>query len=371
MKVMVVLGTRPEIIRLSRVIARLDDTPGIEQVLVHTGQNYDPKLNEIFFSDLGLRKPDHHLEISRDSLGAAYGDILRRSEEVLLAEQPQALMVLGDTNSALSAIMAKRMHIPVFHMEAGNRSFDENVPEEVNRKIVDHIADFNLVYTEHARRHLLAEGLPSRRVFLTGSPMREVLDHQQSKIDASTATAELGLERDAYFLLSAHREENVDSRERLRTLMDTVAALHEQFDLPIIATVHPRTRRRMEEHRIPSPPGMRSLAPFGYSDYCRLQLDARCVLSDSGTITEEAAILGLRAVTLRDSMERPEGLDTGSIMLVGLERSSVIPAVRAAVALPVGSPPTDYQPTDTSHRVVRLLLGLTGRHRAWSGLHER
>lgn len=370
MKVMTVLGTRPEIIRLSRVIARLDAMPGIDHVLVHTGQNYDRQLSDVFFEELELRAPDHLLEISRDSLGAAYGDIMRRSEEVLLAERPDALLVLGDTNSALSAIMAKRMHIPVFHMEAGNRSFDENVPEEVNRKIVDHIADFNLVYTEHARRHLLAEGLPHRRILLTGSPMREVLDHYRPKIDASTATASLGLEPAGYFLLSAHREENVDHPERLRMLMDSVAALHEEYGLPVVASLHPRTCRRMDEHGIPEPKGMVSHPPFGYFDYCRLQLDARCVLSDSGTITEEAAILGFPAVTVRDSMERPEGLDTGSVILAGVERSSVTPAVLATLSTPTAASPADYRPTDTSARVVRLLLGLTARHQNWSGLFQ-
>lgn len=372
MKVMTVLGTRPEIIRLSRVIARLEATPGIEHVLVHTGQNYDYELNQIFFDDLGVTAPDHYLDVSRESLGRAYGDIIAKSEEVLRAEQPDAMLVLGDTNSAIAAIMAKRMHIPVFHMEAGNRSFDRNVPEEVNRRIVDHTADFNLVYTEHARRNLLAEGLPARHVLLTGSPMKEVLDHQAERIADSSARADLSLGQGAYFMVSAHREENVDNPIRLNRLVESLRALHAEHGLPIVVSLHPRTRNRVEAAGIADGDGLVFHPPFGFSDYCRLQLDAACVLSDSGTISEESAILDFPAVSIRDSIERPEALDTGSIILCGLDTESVLLAVQARLHAPAQtSRPFEYLIGDCSSRVVNAIVGLAGRTRFWSNLHER
>ena len=247
MKIVTVLGTRPEIIRLSRVMALFEATPGIEHVLVHTGQNYDYELNGVFFDDLEVKQPDYFLEVSRESVGKAYGDIIAKTETVLLAEKPDALVVLGDTNSALAAIIAKRLHVPVFHMEAGNRSFDHNVPEEVNRKIVDHVSDINLVYTENARRHLLAEGKSHREVYVSGSPMREVLDHQAPKIAASTATADLGLTPGEFFVISAHREENVDHPARLQDLLDTLQALHAEFGYEVLVSLHPRTRKRLEQ----------------------------------------------------------------------------------------------------------------------------
>lgn len=371
MKVMTILGTRPEIIRLSRVMARLDATPGIEQIIVHTGQNYDYELNEVFFEDLEVRSPDHFLNVARGSIGATYGDILTKAEAVMLDEQPDAVLILGDTNSAISAIIAKRLHIPVFHMEAGNRSFDANVPEEVNRKIVDHIADFNLVYTEHARRNLLAEGLPPRHVYLTGSPMKEVLEQQRPKIDASTATADLELTPGKFFLVSAHREENVDHPHRLETLVNTLQRLAEEYSWPVLLSLHPRTRNRLEELGDLEPSGLIFHPPFGFSDYLRLQADAACVLSDSGTITEESSLLGFPAVTLRDSIERPEGLDTGSIMLTGLEYSDVSRAVSVRMASEAATVPVDYQIGDTSLRVLNLIVGLAGRHGFWQGLHDR
>jgi len=374
MKVMTILGTRPEIIRLSAVIARLDTAPTIDHVLVHTGQNWDPELSEIFFTDLGLRNPDHFLNASRKSLAHTYGDIMVRTEAVLLDELPDAVLILGDTNSAIAAVIARRMKVPVFHMEAGNRSFDANVPEEVNRRIVDHTADFNLVYTEHARRNLLAEGLEPRRIHLTGSPMREVLDRQRTKIEASTVTADMDLEPGEFFLVSAHREENVDHPGRLAKLIDAVTAVGERWNKPVLVSLHPRTRNRLgetaeaieRESRIVFHP------PFGFNDYNRLQLDAACVLSDSGTITEEASILEFSAVTIRDSMERPEGLDAGAIIMCGLETDEVVAAVETCMAVPaegVSSLPDGYEISDTSHRVLRLILSLTGRSTFWSGLH--
>jgi UDP-N-acetylglucosamine 2-epimerase (non-hydrolysing) len=369
MKVMTILGTRPEIIRLSRVMARLDETPGIDHVIVHTGQNYDHELNGIFFDDLGVREPDHFLNVSRESLGKAYGDILAKTEDVLQAERPNAVLILGDTNSAISAIIAKRMHIPVFHMEAGNRSHDENVPEEVNRKIVDHIADFNLVYTEHARRNLLAEGLQARRIHLTGSPLREVLDHQHGKIAASSASEDLDLEKGKFFLVSMHREENVDVASRLGSLVSTLERLEAEYGWPVVVSLHPRTRKRMEDFGLSLPPSLIVHPPFGFSDYCRLQRDAACVLSDSGTISEEASMLGFRAVTIRDSMERPEALEAGVIMLTGVTAEETLRSVGIAMSMDPLPPPFEYTIEDCSARTVALIAGLTGRHRAWAGLH--
>lgn len=370
MKVMTIVGTRPEIIRLARVIARLDATAGVEHVLVHTGQNYDRQLNEVFFDDLGLRAPDHYLGVDTTSLGSVLGGVLIGTERVLLEEQPDAVLVLGDTNSCLATVMAKRMRIPTYHMEAGNRCFDENVPEETNRRLVDHVADFNLAYTEHARRNLLAEGLHPRRVIVTGSPMREVLDHVRDRIDASDVLKRLGLEAGDYFLVSAHREENVDSPERLSALLACLDRVHRVHDLPIVVSTHPRTRKRLEALGQQIDGDVRWLEPFGFHDYNHLQLRAACVLSDSGTIAEEASILGFPAVTLRDSIERPEALDTGSIMMTGLDPDDVERAVRVALDDgPVASSmPSGYEIGDTSNRVVRFILSTAGRHHQWAGI---
>lgn len=370
LKVMTIVGTRPELIRLSRVIARLDAT--VEHVLVHTGQNYDFSLNEVFFQDLGIRQPDHMLGVDTSSLGHVLGETLIRTEEVLLAEKPDAVLVLGDTNSCIAAVMAKRMRIPVYHMEAGNRCFDENVPEETNRRMVDHVADFNLVYTEHARRNLLAEGLHPRRILLTGSPMREVLDAYRSRIDASDVLDRLMLTEDGYFLVSAHREENVDSPERLQMLLDALLAVRDKWGLPIYVTTHPRTRKRLKA--LPhwtEPEGIVFHEPFGFHDYNRLQLGATCVLSDSGTIAEESTILGFPAITLRDSIERPEALDTGGIIMTGLHAQDVVDAIRETIeghGQPVTSIPAGYGVSDTSRRVVRFIMSTAHRHRAWAGI---
>lgn len=373
LKVMTIVGTRPELIRLSRVIARLDAT--VNHVLVHTGQNYDYSLNEVFFQDLGIRKPDHLLGVDTSSLGRVLGETLIRTEEVLLAERPDAVLVLGDTNSCIAAVMAKRMRIPVYHMEAGNRCFDENVPEETNRRLVDHVADFNLVYTEHARRNLLAEGLHPRRLLLTGSPMREVLNEYRPQIDASDVLARLGLTEGGYFLVSAHREENVDSPARLQLLLECLEAIHAKWGLPVYVSTHPRTRKRLEA--LPGwsePEGIVFHEPFGFHDFNRLQLGAACVLSDSGTIAEEATVLGFPAITLRDSIERPEALDTAGIIMTGLDAHDVIEAVTVAIASePMRDgvsavTPNDYLIDNTSQRAVNFILSTARRHHQWAGI---
>ena len=370
MKILTILGTRPEIIRLSRVMAALDRHT--DHQIVHTGQNYDYELNEVFFKDLEIRKPDHFLGVDVSSLGATLGGILSESEKVLVAEKPDAVLILGDTNSALAAIMAKRMKIPVFHMEAGNRSYDQNVPEELNRRIVDHTSDFNLVYTEHARRHLLSEGLPHRRIYLTGSPMGEVLDHYRPGIESSNILETLDLKERGYFIVSIHREENVDNPEALRRLLDSLNGLAGEFDQPVIVSTHPRTRKRLEalEHSIDS--RVQFLKPFGFFDYNQLQLKSFCAISDSGTISEESALLGFPAITVRNSIERPEALDTGSIVIAGLTHEVIVDAVRlvteefeAGHFPPI---PADYQIRNTSQRVVRLILGLAGLSNRWWGV---
>lgn len=367
MKVMTIVGTRPEIIRLACVIARLDEV--FEHVLVHTGQNYDYALNQVFFDDLGLRSPDHYLDVDTSSLGHVLGDTLIKTEQVLQQERPEAVLVLGDTNSCISAVMARRLHIPVYHMEAGNRCFDENVPEETNRRLIDHVADFNLVYTEHARRNLLAEGLHPRRILLTGSPMREVLDRYRQQIDRSSVLTQLGLAEDRYFLVSAHREENVDSPERLELLLDCLERVAATWELPVLVSTHPRTRRRIESLGRDPVGDIRFHEPFGFHDYNRLQLGARCVLSDSGTVSEESSILGFPAITLRSSIERPEALDAGAIVMTDLNADDVVAAVELQIGRGDHSPtPAGYEITDTSSRVARFLLSTIGRHRDWAGL---
>lgn len=375
MKVMTIVGTRPELIRLARVIHRLDDTAGVEHVLVHTGQNYDYTLNEVFFEDLGLRKPDHMLGVDTSSLGAVLGGTLIAAEQVMREEQPDAVLVLGDTNSCIAALMARRLRIPTYHMEAGNRCFDLNVPEETNRRTVDHVSDFNLVYTEHARRNLLAEGLHPRRILKTGSPMREVLNAYREQIDASTVLEDKGLSEGGYFLVSAHREENVDRPDRLQQLLDCLTAVHEKFDLPVFVSTHPRTRKRLEA--LPDweePEGIIFSEPLGFHDYNKLQLSAACVLSDSGTIAEESSLLGFPAVTLRDSIERPEALDTGGIIMTGLHAEDCVAAVQ--VAMDSGYTregvshltPDDYLIDNTSERTVKFILSTAHRHHQWAGI---
>lgn len=369
-KVMTVVGTRPEIIRLSEVIKRLDAT--VDHILVHTGQNYDYELNEIFFEELGLREPDHFLEVSTSSLGRVLGEVLIKTEQVLLKERPDAFLVLGDTNSCIAAVMAKRMRIPVYHMEAGNRCFDANVPEETNRRMIDHVADFNLVYTEHARRNLLAEGIHPRRILLTGSPMKEVLTAQRALIEASDVLRRLGLTNDGYFLVSAHREENVDNPERLHALLDCLAVVVNEFQLPVLASTHPRTRKRLDAMGR-AVPGVAFHRPMGFHDYNQLQLNARCVLSDSGTIAEESAILGFPAVTLRDSIERPEALDSGSLVMGGLDAANIVEGIGCVVRREREKNqriPEEYSVANCSDRTVNYMLSTYRRHAHWAGLRQ-
>jgi UDP-N-acetyl-L-fucosamine synthase len=375
LKVMTIFGTRPEIIRLSRVMVLLDQFT--DHVIVHTGQNYDYELNEIFFEDLGMRRPDHFLDSGGGTLGETLGKILIESERVIDAERPDAVLVLGDTNSAVSAIMARRMKVPVYHMEAGNRSFDRNVPEETNRKLVDHIADFNLVYTEHARRHLLSEGIQHRRIYLTGSPMREVLEHYKPQIVKSDVLDRLDLKRRNYFIVSLHREENVDSSARLLQLADTLDSLAVAHEMPVIVSTHPRTRKRLNALSERKPhPMVQYLKPFGFHDYNQLQMNSYCAISDSGTIAEEASILGFPAITPRDAIERPESLDVGCIIMTGLQCETILNGVsavtklfiereKANVAHPV---PEDYCINNTAERVVSLILGTARLSNSWDGI---
>ncbi|WP_251445724.1 non-hydrolyzing UDP-N-acetylglucosamine 2-epimerase [Microbacterium sp. USTB-Y] len=369
LKVMTVVGTRPEIIRLSATIKLLDEHT--DQVLVHTGQNYDYELNEVFFEDLGLRRPDHFLNADTSSLGAALGSILAKTEEVLHAEKPDAFLVLGDTNSCISAVIAKRMKIPVFHMEAGNRSFDENVPEETNRRLVDHVADYNLVYTEHARRNLLSEGLHPSRILLTGSPMREVLEQNRQQIDSSDAVERSGLKPGEYFLVSLHREENVDHPGRLQAAVAALHALSAEYGVPVLVSTHPRTRKRLESLGITDSENIRFHPPFGFHDYCKLQIDSKLVLSDSGTISEESSLLGFPAVTLRDFIERPEAMDTGAIITAGVDAGSVQAAVQAR--LTAGSAarmtPVDYEIDNCAWRATAFVLSTAHSHHRRLGLH--
>lgn len=361
MKVATIVGTRPELIRLSRVIALLD-TVG-EHVLVHTGQNFDHSLNAVFFYELGIRPPDHQLNVDTATLGTVLGDTLRKSEEVLAAERPDAVLILGDTNSAIAALMARRMGIPVYHMEAGNRCFDERVPEEVNRRLVDHVADFNLAYTEHARRNLLDEGIHPSRITVTGSPMGEVLHHYRNGIDRSDILSRLDLTTDDYFLVSMHRQENVDPPDRLADMLACLTAVRDEWKLPVVVSTHPRTRLRLESAGLLNgSDGIRFHEPFGYFDYVSLQMAARCVLSDSGTVPEESAILGFDAITLRDAIERPEAVDSAAIMVCGLQPDKVVSQIRTRLALTsrdrgglAHRRPAEYEVTDTSIRVVNFI----------------
>ncbi len=370
LKVMTVVGTRPEIIRLSRIIAALEEHTN--HVLVHTGQNYDYELNEIFFEDLWLRRPDHFLNVDTSSLGAVLGDVLRGTERVLLEESPDAMVVLGDTNSCISALMAKRMKIPVYHLEAGNRSFDPNVPEEINRHLVDHVADYNLVYTEHSRRNLLAEGLHPSRVIHMGSPMREVLDHYAQRIADTDVLDRLGLAEGQYLVASIHREENVDSPDRLESALASLAAVAADQRMPMLVSTHPRTRKRIEQYGFEAGTDILLHAPLGFSDYVRLQKSARCVISDSGTISEESTMLGFPAVTMRDAIERPEAIDTGSIITTGLAPADVVDAVRITVAqhqaFGGAGAPADYQVSDSSRRVLNFIRSTATTHHFRAGV---
>ncbi|MBN2335186.1 UDP-N-acetylglucosamine 2-epimerase (non-hydrolyzing) [Candidatus Bathyarchaeota archaeon] len=374
LKVVTVLGTRPEIIRLSRVMALLDRY--LDHKVVHTGQNYDYELNEIFFNELGIRRPDHFLEVNTETLGTVLGETLIKSEKVFKQENPDAVLILGDTNSSLAAIMAKRLKIPIYHMEAGNRCFDQNVPEEINRRIIDHVADFNLVYTEHARRHLLSEGMPHRRIYLTGSPMYEVLTHYEVQINQSKVLERLGVEPGGYFLVSAHREENVDNSANMRRIIDILNAVAEKYGKPVIISTHPRTSGRLESLKgLEVDSAVRFMKPFGYFDYVHLQKNASCTISDSGTISEESAILGFPAVNLRESTERPEAMDAGTITLSGLDEQAVLDAIEVALSESSRQTPVrishEYLIEDVSWRVLKIIIGTSRLSNKWAGINKR
>ena len=363
LKVMTLVGTRPELIKMSRVIAELDKQ--VNHVLVHSGQNYDFELNQVFFDDLEIRKPDHFLGAAGETAAKTIAEVISKADEVLDLEKPDALLLYGDTNTCLAVIAAKRRKIPVFHMEAGNRCFDQRVPEELNRKVLDHLSDINMVLTEHARRYLIAEGIRPETIIKTGSHMEEVLDYYMPRIQASTVLSREGLEEGKFFIVSTHREENVDTPENLRDLLETLRALADTYQYPIIVSTHPRTRKRLEalgeslDH-----PLIRFVKPFGLLDYIKLQMSAFCVLSDSGTITEEASLLNLPAITIRNAHERPEGMDEGTLIMSGLKAERVLDAVRVitsqydrhARVIPVVR---DYQAGPVSKQVVRVVLSYT------------
>lgn len=364
LKVMTVLGTRPEIIRLSRVLMQLD--AHCEHVLVHTGQNYDYELNQVFFDDLGIRKPDHFLNSATNASSAAetIGNLITAVDRVLVQEQPEALLVLGDTNSCLAVIPAKKRKVPIFHMEAGNRCFDQRVPEETNRRIVDHTADINLTYSSIAREYLLREGLPPDQVIKTGSPMYEVLTHYRPRIEASDVLQRLGLERTRYFVVSAHREENIEPEVSFHKLVALLNGVAEQHALPVIVSTHPRTQKRIDALGVRFHPEIRLLKPLGFMDYNHLQLHARAVLSDSGTISEESSILNFPALNIREAHERPEGMEEAAVMMVGLELERVLQALAILESQARGDerlicPVADYSMPNVSHKVVRIVHSYT------------
>lgn len=357
MKVMTIVGTRPEIIRLSEVIKACDKY--FNHILVHTGQNWDYTLNQVFFEEFQLREPDYYLDAAGEHLGETMGNIIAKSYEVLGKEKPDALLILGDTNSALSAISAKRLKVPIFHMEAGNRCFDQNVPEEINRKIVDHISDINLPYTEHSRRYLLSEGIRKEHIFVTGSPMTEVLHKNMDKIENSKVLEELELEKEKYILVSAHREENIDNEKNFFSLMNALNNIAETYKLPIIYSTHPRSWKKIEERGFKFHPLIRQLKPFGFFDYNKLQLNSFCVLSDSGTVSEESAILGFPGVLIRTSTERPEVLDKGTVVIGGIIEKDIVQAVELSRAMWENKEETvianDYVDENVSVKVVKII----------------
>lgn len=359
MKILTILGTRPEIIRLSRIIEKLDQLAG-SHVLVHTGQNYDPSLSDIFFDQLNVRRPDHYLGASGETFGQQIGQIIALSERVMRDERPDRLLLLGDTNSALSAIVAKRLGIPVYHMEAGNRCYDDRVPEEVNRRVIDHCSDILMPYTERSRMNLLREGIEGQRVFVTGNPILEVIEHYHDQIDRSDVLSRLALERQKYFLVTMHRQENVDIEERLRSLVDSLAALRSDYQFPIIVSTHPRTRAVMKRFRLSADTqeAIQFHEPFGFFDFIALERNAFCVLSDSGTVQEECCIFRVPNVTIRDVTERPETLECGSNMLSGSEPESVLRCVRTVLdQKPEWKVPPEYQVPNVSNAVAKIVLG--------------
>jgi len=362
-KVLTLVGTRPEIIKLSRVIAELDNN--INHILIHTGQNYDYELNEIFFNELNIRKPDYFLNAVGANLAQTIGNIIAKTDEILEIEKPDALLILGDTNSCLGVISAKRRKIPIFHMEAGNRCFDLRVPEEINRKIVDHLSDINLTYTEHARRYLLAEGVSPELIIKTGSPMLEVINFYSLDIDKSNVVSRLGLENQKYFVFSTHREENVDDKKNLIELIGTLNAVVDKYDLPIIVSTHPRTRKRINElGNVIFNKKIQFINPLGFLDYIQLQKNAKAVISDSGTITEESSILNFPAVTIRQQHERPEGMDEGTLIMTGLNKNSVLSAIDVVMKHNINNIDsfkmvTDYNVDNVSKKVLRIIMSYT------------
>lgn len=370
LKVLTIVGTRPEIIRLSRVIDKLDRY--CDHTLVHTGQNYDYELNEVFFSDLDIRKPDHFLEAAGATAAETIGQVIIAADKILETLKPDALLLLGDTNSALAAIAAKRRKVPIFHMEAGNRCFDFRVPEEINRRIVDHISDINLTYSEIAREYLLREGLPPDQVIKTGSPMREVIEHYQDGISASDVLSRLNLRAGHYFVVSSHREENVDSPEQLGKLIEMLSAIAQRYDEPVIVSTHPRTRKRMDALGLQADPRVQFLKPFGFLDYIKLQTNARAVLSDSGTITEESSILNFPALNLREVHERPEGFEEAAVMFVGMNVDRAMQALDILASQPRGEARAlrlvaDYEPDNVSDKVLRIIVSYSDfvKRRVW------
>lgn len=361
MKVMTILGTRPEIIRLSRIIPRLDAV--CEHTLVHTGQNYDSRLSDIFFNDLGVRQPDYYLGVKANSMGDIIAQIISKSAEVLKDIQPDALLLLGDTNSALSAIVAKRMGIPVYHMEAGNRCYDDRVPEEVNRRIIDHSSDVLLPYTERSRANLLREGIEGRSIYVTGNPIKEVMDYHADEVETSNILASLKLEAGKFFLVTLHRAENVDIEERLTQFISAFQQLHELYDVPVICSLHPRTRSQLErQSKTLDSDGVRAIEPFGFFDFLRLEKDALCVLSDSGTVQEECCIYQTPNVTIRDVTERPETIEVGSNILSGASPKNILRCVKTVLAHePKWTPPPEYLAKNVSEVVVKTILGYLHR----------
>lgn len=364
LKVVTIVGTRPEIIRLCRLIPALDELT--EHTLVHTGQNYDPQLNEVFFRDLELRQPDVFLNVDTSTLGSAMGEILRLTEKVLIDLMPDAVMILGDTNSAVAAIIAERMQIPVYHMEAGNRSFDNRVPEELNRRMVDHVATFNLAYTEHARGNLIREGVHPRFVFKTGSPLPEIYSYFKDKIAASNILEELGLEANGYFLASFHRQENVDDPGKLESIVNSLETLAKQTGMPVVVSTHPRTKLRLDRLGVGASDWLRFYEPFGYLDYNKLQLEARVVLSDSGSIAEESYAMGLRSVSIRDSIERPEAIESATILLGGTGLDDILQNFELADQRRGFKPElSDYEIGDFSTRVISILFSTVNKVPFW------
>lgn len=373
LKVLTVVGTRPEIIRLSRVLIALDQSEAIEHILVHTGQNYDYELNEVFFEDLGLRKPNHFLNAAGSNATTTAGQILINIDSVLETEKPDAFLVLGDTNSCLCAIAAKKRHIPIFHMEAGNRCFDQRVPEETNRKIVDHVSDINLTYSDIAREYLLREGLSADRVIKTGSPMFEVLHHYLPQIEASTVLEKLNLEEGKFFVVSSHREENINNEKNFTNLMATLNQVAEKYKFPIIVSTHPRTRNMIEKMKIEMRPEVQFLKPMGFNDYNALQMKSYAVLSDSGTISEESSILNFRALNIRQAHERPEAMEEASVMMVGLSPERIMQGLTQVLQQKVGKernfrPVADYSMPNVSEKVVRIIISYTDyiKRTVWS-----